>query len=73
METRLTRLEAIIPTLATREDLACLESRMNASIGRVEITLHSEMTKQTWRIIALLAGLLPSLFAAAVYVTKYTN
>ena len=73
METRLTRLEAIIPTLATREDLACLESRMNASIGRVETTLHSEMTKQTWCIIALLAGLLPSLFAAAVYVTKYTN
>jgi hypothetical protein len=73
METRLTRLEAIIPTLATREDLACLESRMNASIGRVETTLHSEMTKQTWRIIALLAGMLPSLFAAAVYVTKYTN
>jgi hypothetical protein len=73
METRLTRLEAIIPTLATREDLACLESRLNASIGRVETTLHSEMTKQTWRIIALLAGMLPSLFAAAVYVTKYTN
>jgi hypothetical protein len=73
METRLTRLEALIPTLATREDLACLESRMNASIGRVETTLHSEMTKQTWRIIALLAGLLPSLFAAAIYVTKYAN
>ena len=73
METRLTRLEALIPTLVTREDLACLESRMNASIGRVETTLHSEMTKQRWRIIALLAGLLPSLFAAAVYVTKYAN
>lgn len=71
METRLTRLEAIIPTLATREDLACLENRMNASISRVETTLHSEMTKQTWRIIALLAGLLPSLFAAAIYVTRY--
>ena len=84
METRLTRLEALIPTLATREDLACLETRMSASIarvetlmaasiGRVETTLHSEMTKLTWRIMALLAGLLPSLFAAAVYVTKYTN
>ena len=73
METRLTRLEALIPTLATREDLACLESRMNASIGRVETTLHSEMTEQTWRIIALLAGLLPSLFAAAIYVTKHVN
>ncbi len=71
MEARLTRLEAIIPTLATREDLACLENRMSASISRVETTLHNEMTKQTWRIIALLAGLLPSLFAAAIYVTRY--
>ena len=73
METRLTRLEALIPTLATREDLACLETRISASINRVETTLHSEMSKLTWRIMALLAGLLPSLFAAAVYVTKYTN
>lgn len=73
METRLTRLEALIPTLATREDLACLETRMSASINRVETTLHSEMSKLTWCIMALLAGLLPSLFAAAVYVTKYTN
>jgi len=73
METRLTRLEALIPTLATREDLACLETRMSASIARVETTLHSEMSKLTCRIMALLAGLLPSLFAAAVYVTKYTN
>ena len=73
MEIRLSRLEAVVPSLATREDLACLETRMNASINRVESTLHSEMTKQTWRIVALLAGLLPSLFAAAVYVTKYAN
>jgi len=73
MEIRLARLEAVVPSLATREDLACLETRMNASINRVESTLHSEMTKQTWRIVALLAGLLPSLFAAAVYVTKYAN
>jgi hypothetical protein len=62
MEIRLARLEAIIPSLATREDLACLETRLNASINRVESTLHSELTKQTWRIVALLAGLLPSLF-----------
>jgi len=46
---------------------------MSASVNRIETTLHSEMSKLTWRIMALLAGLLPSLFAAAVYVTKYTN
>lgn len=70
MEIRIACLEAIIPTLATREDLACLETRMNISISRVETALHSEMTKLTWRIIGLLAALLPTLFAAAIYIVK---
>ena len=73
MEVRLARLEALIPSLATREDLACLETRMTTAIGRVETALHAEMTKLTWRIVALLAVLLPSLLAATVYVTKYVN
>ncbi len=73
MEVRLARLEALIPSLATREDLACLETRMTTAIGRVETTLHTEMTRLTWRIVALLAVLLPSLLAATVYVTKYVN
>lgn len=60
----LTRLEAQISTLATRADLACLESR-------VQVALNSEINKQTWRIITLLAGLIPSMFAATVYVFKY--
>jgi len=73
MQIRLTRLESIMPSLSTREDLACLETRINVSIGRVEKTLHREMTKLTWRIVALLAGLLPSLFAAAVFVSKHLS
>ena len=73
MEIRLARLEALIPSLATREDLACLEIRMTTAISRVETTLHTEMTKLTWRIVTLLAVLLPSLLAATVYVTKYVN
>ena len=73
MEIRLARLEALIPSLATREDLACLETRMTTAFGRVETALHTEMTKLTWRIVTLLAVLLPSLLAATVYVTKYIN
>ena len=69
MEIRLARLEALIPSLATREDLACLETRMTTAIGRVETTLHAEMTKLTWRIVTLLAVLMPSLLAATVYVS----
>ena len=73
MEIRLARLEALIPSLATREDLACLETRMTTAISRVETTLHAEMTKLTWRIVMLLVVLLPALLAATVYVIKYVN
>jgi len=77
METRLACLEAIIPTLATREDLAHLEGRMNATIQKVEITLHKELTNQTWLIVKWMSGLLvtllPSLFAAVFYVARYTH
>jgi hypothetical protein len=77
METRLTRLEAIIPTLATREDLAHLEGRMNGAIQKVETTLHKELTNQTWLIVKWMSGLLvtllPSLFAAVFYVARYTH
>ena len=59
----------VAQSLATREDLACLETRMTTAIGRVETTLHAEMTELTWRIVTLLAVLLPSLLAATVYVS----
>lgn len=77
METRITRLEAIIPTLATREDLAQLESRMNSAIQKVETTLNKELTNQTWLIVKWMSGLLvtllPSLFAAVFYVARYMH
>lgn len=79
METKLSRLEAIIPTLATREDLARLEARIPTLAtredlacleSRVQVALHTEMNKQTWRIITLMASLIPAMFAATVYVFK---
>ena len=84
METKLSRLEAIITSLATREDLTRLETRIEALIptlakredlacleARVQVALHSEINKQTWRIITLLATLLPAMLAATVYVVKF--
>jgi len=70
VETRLARLEAIVPRLPTRVDLTCFESRMSASICKLESTLHSEITKQTWRIIAVLSGLLTFLFVAVVFTAQ---
>jgi hypothetical protein len=77
MQTRIARIEAIIPTLATREDLAHLEGRMSSAIQSVESTLHQELTSQTWLIVkwvsGLLVTLLPSLMAATFYIARYLN
>ena len=77
MQTRIARIEAIIPTLATREDLAHLEGRMRSAIQHVESTLHQELTSQTWLIVkwvsGLLVTLLPSLMTATFYIARYLN
>lgn len=84
MESRLTTIEAILASLATREDLAraesCLEGKFEKAIHRLELqlkntetSLHKDIHILTWRLIALLAGLLPSLFAAAAYIVKSVN
>jgi hypothetical protein len=77
MQTRIAHIEAIIPFLATREDLAHLEVRMCSAIQSVESTLHQELTSQTWLIVkwvsGLLVTLLPSLTAATFYIARYLN
>jgi hypothetical protein len=77
MQTRIARIETIIPSLAKREDLAHLEGRMRGAIQSVESTLHQELTSQTWLIVKWVSGLLitllPSLMAATVYITRYLN
>ncbi len=76
METHIARLDAIIPTLATREDLARFESVIptlatREDLANLKAVLHSDMNKLTWLIVSLLAGLLPAMLAATVYVFKY--
>jgi len=77
MQTRIARIEAIIPTLAKREDLAHLEVRMRSAIQSVESTLHQELTSQSWLIVkwvsGLLVTLLPSLMAATFYIARSLN
>ena len=76
METHIARLDAIIPTLATREGLARFESVIptlatREDLANLKAVLHSDMNKLTWLIVSLLAGLLPAMLAATVYVFKY--
>lgn len=78
METHIARLDAIIPTLATREDLARFESVIptlatREDLANLKAVLHSDMNKLTWLIVTLLAGLLPAMLAATVYVVKWIS
>lgn len=59
MEARVTKLEAIIPALATKEDLARVE-------GSIRSDMHREFAAQTWRIIGAILTF-GSMLAAAVY------
>lgn len=88
MDIRLTKLEALIPNLATREDLLktkadMREDLLNArgqlevSIQKIETAMHQEMTKQTWTLVkwmtGFLATLLPSLVAATFYIARHVH
>jgi len=59
MEARVSKLEAVIATLATREDLA-----------RLEVTLHREVSAQTLKILSTLIGTSTALVAVTYYLVK---
>jgi hypothetical protein len=59
MESRVAKLEAIVPTLATKIDLSDL---------RVE--MHKEFTAQTWRIIGAMMTFGTLLSAAVFFIAR---
>jgi len=88
METRITRIEAIIPTLATREDLIRAETRLEAKVDsavnrlelqikQVEINVHKNIHDMDWQMIKWMTGtlvtLIPTMFAGAFYIARYVH
>ncbi len=59
MQSRVTKLEAIMTTLATRDDVA-----------RVEVTLHREISAQTLKILSTLIGTSTASVAVTYYMIK---
>lgn len=60
MEARISKIEAIIPTLATREDVFRLESKM-----------HQEFNTQTWKFITWMTGVCTVLGTSLVGATYF--
>ena len=59
MQSRVTKLEAVMATLATREDLSRLEVKLNCEISAIhrDIThIHQAVFAQTLKILTTLIG-----------------
>ena len=81
---RLTRLEMIVPTLATREDLARLDGRLTERMtslegklttleGKVTTLVHQELKAMSWRLITWNTGVLVASFAGVFFIARHVN
>ena len=64
MEARLTKIETIIPTLSTKEDLV-------REVGGLRSEMHKEFNTQTWRFITWMTGICTALIAATYFIVKH--
>lgn len=81
---RLTRLEMIVPTLATREDLARLDGRLTERMtslegklttleGKLTTLVHQELKAMSWRLITWNTGVLVASFAGVFFIARHVN
>lgn len=77
MEARVSKLEAVIPTLATKEDLMREISAVKLEIcridGSIRTDMHKEFTLQTWRIIGAMLTFGTLLTTAAFFIARYVR
>jgi hypothetical protein len=69
MQARMTKLEAVISTLATREDLARLEVTLHREISGI----HQTLTAQTWKILLTLIATSTLLVGVTYYLAKHVG
>lgn len=58
---RIAKMEAVFPTLATKEDLA-------REIGGLRAEMHREFTAQSWRLMGFTAAMVALVYGIARYV-----
>lgn len=70
MEARVAKLEAVVPTLATKMDLAELRTELVRVEGSIRADMHKEFTMQTWRIIGAMLTFGGLLSAAVFFIAR---
>lgn len=88
MEARIAKLEAVIPTLATKEDLmreftalkleiiggdGAIRADMAKMDGSIRTDMHKEFTVQTWRIIGAMLTFGAMLSTAVFFIARYVK
>ena len=80
MQSRVTKLEAIMATVATREDLARLEVKLHCEISAIQrdvsgihrdvARIHETVSGQTWKILSTLICTSTFLVSVTYYLAK---
>lgn len=84
INSRLTRLEMVVPALATREDLARLDGRLTERMtslegklttleGKLTTLVHQELKAMSWRLITWNTGVLVASFAGVFFIARHVN
>lgn len=77
MESRMSRIEAILPTLARKEDLALLDGKLSEKISNLDVKLtaliHSEIAAASWRMIIWTTGVTTISFGGVFFIARYVN
>jgi len=77
MESRISRIEAVLPTLATKEDLALLDEKLSEKIssldGKLTALIHKEIAAASWRMIIWATGVITISFGGAFFIARYIN
>lgn len=70
MDARITKLESIVPTLATKIDMADMRTELVRVEGSIRTDMHKEFTAQTWRIIGAMLSFGTLLSAAVFFIAR---
>lgn len=70
MDARIAKLEATLPTLATKEDLAREVGGLRGEVGGLRGEIYKAVNDQTWKIITWTTGLGAALVAIAFFIAR---
>lgn len=71
---RLTRIETMLPTLATKVDVEAIRTEMHGELGKIRGDMGDKISAQTWKFVTwvttIFIAVAGALTAAVYHITK---